>query len=421
MGTNTTGDVGIYKPADDEENWGASVRASFDDIDTYITALKDMQFDEVAITSADATPSISGYAIVEFTHSSAQDIDDFDDGVDGQLLLVTAKNGNTTLKHDGTAIDHADEADITLNADDWVMYKLESTTWREVFRTRPALSLATGTIGTSQIATGAVDQAAIGADAVGLSELKYTSAVVSLSTTQTLGIGLAFCPLLGNSTSGGSGAVRFYAPNGPATGSLHLEYVGSSLADGSINYLTASPPYDWGGREDYGLFVWLLKNKSTGEIAEYQISEDPPWGQMHHNSVYEKGAPELVAMAAHPWHIAGIPAGHEVYLVDLGPSQNDEVADSIGVRKARLFMNKKRNERMTGSEWDRVKERAKKIVESDPAIVTKKKREWLVSDSVHLGESLSGILTNRVKSASDEHEWKSGVPEFDDVVKFVKV
>ncbi len=135
---------------------------------------------------------------------------------------------------------------------------------------------------------GVVDQAAIGAAAVGQGELKTTTGEVSTGGTTPTPLTLpggeyGFFPQVRHSTGGGGGAHTVLFGNGTeqATGStsyvtIVMLNVGSSgQAYAQQRYVQASPPYDL-GNGDIPLFIFLAV-RPDGSIAHGYLAEDPPW------------------------------------------------------------------------------------------------------------------------------------------------
>lgn len=55
-------------------------------------------------TDADTTPSVAGINQLVLANTGATSVTQFDDGVENQLLVVRATNGNSTLVHNASAI-----------------------------------------------------------------------------------------------------------------------------------------------------------------------------------------------------------------------------------------------------------------------------------------------------------------------------
>lgn len=424
MGTNTTGDVGIYKPADDEENWGSAVRASFDDIDTFITALKGMQFEEGTETGTDTTPSISGFSILKLTQSSATNITDFDDGVDGQLLIVYATNANSTLVHDGTNIDNSGDANITLAANTFVIYYLESTKWIEITRSPDLITFSniSGTISAGQYGSSSIAEADIAANAVAQGKLKLTATSVSIGagSVQSLG-GYAtwFLPVTETDNAYGTPLHLYSRVMTLAPGDVELYNPSGSgvTVTGVIYRVSASPPHKLAGEDDWGTFVWLLRDKATLEVEGYQVSQDPPWDGP---SIYPKDDPDRLRDHPHPWHSSGIPDGKEVVLVHIG--DNDDVEYSEGKARADAFRARHSSKVRSLPAAAALLKRASDIESTSPEKIVTKRRNYYNLRAQVTGESYADlILTPEVLSANSESGMVSGVEEFDSVVRIVKV
>jgi hypothetical protein len=86
-------------------------------------------------------------------------------------------------------------------------------------------------------------------------------------------------------------------------------------------YVAACPPYDLDGSEPWWFFLWLLRDRSSGEVHSAHCADDPPW---HFGlPMLPEDDPERILRKPHPWHI-DYPdpamldaAGLEVVLLDL--------------------------------------------------------------------------------------------------------
>ena len=143
------------------------------------------------------------------------------------------------------------------------------------------------TIDTAGFTAAAVDQAAIGASAVGQGELKTTTGEVSTVSTNATPLTLAggeygFFPQVRHSAGGGAGAALFGGIN-TTTASNSTSFVtiilinanSSGTAYGQQRYVQASPPYDL-GNGDIPLFVFLAV-RPDGTVVHGYLAEDPPW------------------------------------------------------------------------------------------------------------------------------------------------
>lgn len=96
----------------------------------YTTALG---VDFADLTSNSATPSVPGRTNWRANNSSATTITAFNNGVDGQQIVIRAANGNTTIAHGGAIINRGG-VNVTLSADNSISYVRQGAVWREVYR-----------------------------------------------------------------------------------------------------------------------------------------------------------------------------------------------------------------------------------------------------------------------------------------------
>lgn len=138
-------------------------------------------------------------------------------------------------------------------------------------------------IQTAAYATGSVDQAAIGAAAVGQGELKTTTASHSVgissgsSSTQALTGGTYSWWTMGGTEGAANTDHIVVGGNGDtAAGTLGLRNQETALNTCYIDerYVQASPPYDLGDGET-PLFIYLLM--SGGNIEGVSVAPDPTW------------------------------------------------------------------------------------------------------------------------------------------------
>ncbi len=172
-------------------------------------------------------------------------------------------------------------------------------------------------------------QADIQAGAVGQGQLKTASGTVSYgpgsssSGSQQLtlpGGEYGFYPR--SWATGGAWNNHIFDGNAASPATTVVIYATNALGAtcyASQRYIQASPPYKIGDI-NWGHFLFLLRNKSTGEVIAAYEAQDPPWaynGPMH---LY-KNDPELLAAIPHPFPEYGsekFPAtDFEVVLVDM--------------------------------------------------------------------------------------------------------
>lgn len=193
----------------------------------------------------------------------------------GKIYTIDATNNTTTVTCTGDTLS-SDGVVATDTAK--VLYDLKVNTDGHDHDGVNAKKVAT-------IATGAVDQDAIGASAVGQSEIKSTTAAQSVavvagannSITLTGGT-YAFLTVSANSplSAGNSGVMH-------GGGNTAAGVVGFYNGHGSVSYtayvdqryIQASPPYDMGDGE-VALFVYVLMD-SLGKMQGISVGKDPTW------------------------------------------------------------------------------------------------------------------------------------------------
>ena len=131
------------------------------------------------------------------------------------------------------------------------------------------------------IRAGAVDQTAVGANAIGQSELKSTTA----SQSAVVGAG----GINQISLTGGSYTMGWYAGGGGTYQYVRAHLAGYSAVVGIENtdtssqtfqlysrYVQASPPYNL-GNGDIALFIMAKINTTTKEVLATEVATDPFW------------------------------------------------------------------------------------------------------------------------------------------------
>jgi len=90
-----------------------------------------LQYHRINNSDLDTTPSVSGGQVLLLTNSGATTITDFDDGAEGQLLIVSFQDGNTTLADGGNLLL---AGGFSPDANDTITLIKLSTAWRELSR-----------------------------------------------------------------------------------------------------------------------------------------------------------------------------------------------------------------------------------------------------------------------------------------------
>lgn len=129
MGTTTSGDLALYKPADAETGWGSSVNTNVDTIDTEVTKIRKMIFKaEAAFADADTTPDVSSTGMFRTANTGATSITTFDSGTTGQLIRVRINDNNTTIVH-GSGIVLPGAINRKATTADIYMFHYDGTNW----------------------------------------------------------------------------------------------------------------------------------------------------------------------------------------------------------------------------------------------------------------------------------------------------
>lgn len=142
-----------------------------------------------------------------------------------------------------------------------------------------------------------------------------------------------FGDTLGNASFPSSSAplIRFKIEESsawPAAGSLVMR----------TKYVTASPPWPLIGAEDWGLFLFVVRDKTTGRAVRFSACEDAPW--MGLLPYLPKGHPARIAMRPTPFDLYQCKPEHEIVLVDLRHMQGVvEVDDHMEAHARQLAQN----------------------------------------------------------------------------------
>lgn len=82
--------------------------------------------------NADTSPTVSGVFGLKTANAGATTITFFDDGYSGQLIVLVAGDGNTTVQHDAGLIQLTSKSNVKLAAGETMVFILSSDIWREV-------------------------------------------------------------------------------------------------------------------------------------------------------------------------------------------------------------------------------------------------------------------------------------------------
>lgn len=137
-GTNTTGDLSLYKPAVDETGWGANVNTNMDTIDAQVTDLnKGVWKAEAAFGNGDTTPTIGSGGLFRTANTGATSITDFDDPEDNPIIVVRIADANTTIV-DGSGIELISNANELAASGDVYLFYYDGTDYRQIGAFDPA-------------------------------------------------------------------------------------------------------------------------------------------------------------------------------------------------------------------------------------------------------------------------------------------
>ncbi len=206
-----------------------------------------------------------------------------------------------------------------------------------------ANSIAVGDIGTS-----AVGQDEIAASAVGQGELKSTSELLTNTSATPVSAGFANSQYSFNIKGAvdGGGTHTWVVGNGGTSNSTETLYYYMSAASGTnthsyrIQYIQASPPYDFGGIPwGHSPWVVLIRNKSDGTVLHGWKAGDP-WYYSRYRKHLCKGSlagllgfecrvggithqmpafqhPFTMARLAPDLAVGELPAGYELVMLDM--------------------------------------------------------------------------------------------------------
>jgi hypothetical protein len=82
--------------------------------------------------NADTSPSVTGVVGLKTANAGATLITFFDDGYEGQLIVVIAGDANTTIQHDTGLVMLTTQANVKLMNGEALMFILEGGVWHEV-------------------------------------------------------------------------------------------------------------------------------------------------------------------------------------------------------------------------------------------------------------------------------------------------
>jgi hypothetical protein len=172
--------------------------------------------------------------------------------------------------------------------------------------------IGTGAVVEAKLRAGSVTEAKLGASAVAAGKLKATTNTVSTTTAANLyptNSGYSFYPRFYDVVSTGAPtcyAYMMYALAASTLGSsaklvIHLNDDGNGAGTlyAEFTYVQASPPHAFADSDDWGLFVFLLRDSSTGQVLSSSVAEDPVWDGDW--SPLPKGHPARIAEMPHPF------------------------------------------------------------------------------------------------------------------------
>jgi parallel beta-helix repeat protein len=95
------------------------------------TLNQSVDFFDLVVNST--TPSVAGRTFWRANNSSATTITAFNDGVNGQQIVIRAQNGNTTVATSATIVNNGG-TNVLLPTDGTISYVRQGGVWREIFR-----------------------------------------------------------------------------------------------------------------------------------------------------------------------------------------------------------------------------------------------------------------------------------------------
>lgn len=323
MGT-TTGELGLTTYSAGDEPWSHS--SGLATIDSKVSDLMHGKMrDAVTVSSLASQPDLTsgqkGAAVLDVSATSGT-LSQLTNGTDEQFIYLYFSGATCPTVEHGTDADDISlrgAADFSPAQHDWIClwYDGDNSIWREVWRS-PAYLTAL----------------------IGQSDLSTTTQSGTLNNTQTVsytGGEYSLSPKCYSAT-GAYGVFGGAAPGGlfNVSGLNSLSY--------TIRYFQSSPPWQVAG-ELWGSFLYLHRDKSSGEILASSLAEDPHWYQGG-ASPYAKNDVRRIASNPHPfsfWDAASEsftktpPAGTEIVLVDM--RSVDLVEDSFDSRleRAKVF------------------------------------------------------------------------------------
>lgn len=106
------------------------MRTKINEIDTAQT--EDLLPSLSTADNADTSPSVTGVFGLKTVNAGATLISFFDDGYEGQVIILVAGEGNTTIQHDTGLIQLTSQANVKLLTGEALLFILSGTVWREV-------------------------------------------------------------------------------------------------------------------------------------------------------------------------------------------------------------------------------------------------------------------------------------------------
>lgn len=198
-------------------------------------------------------------------------------------------------------------------------------------------SVANGAIGEDQLANGAVHTAKLSTTSETLATPTGGASHFFLSANSTY----CFFPRFRSSLAGSNTHSAQLINN--ITGStlgvadkvlLYMSASGSTILYGTFKFVQSSPPHKLAGRENWGLFLQMVRDKYTKEVGACSISEEPAWAGNW--SPLPKNHPSRMEQLSHPfadYYHKPLPENLEIVLVDLQDFNElveyDETAEKI--------------------------------------------------------------------------------------------
>lgn len=343
MGT-TAGELGLTTYAAGASPWSHSTALST--IDSKVSDLMHGKLRDAAVySSLSSQPDLTasgrkGVGVLEISAATGTDLSNITNGTDEQFLFVYFTNASPPDVQHGTDADDISlhgGVDWTPSQYDWMClwYDGDNSIWREVWRRSSSLFAAT--VNTSALSTTTQSGTLNNGGTTGFTGGTYSFAPQCYSATGAYGV-------FGGSSPGGLYNV---------SGLNGLAY--------TIRYIQSSPPYLVNGIE-WGSFLYLHRDSSTGEVLSSSMAEDPHWYQGG-ASAYGKNDIRRIRQNVHPFSFFDDatktftkepPSGTEIVLVDMRGIDLVESSFDLGRERAKMLRDQASEKARVGAPLDEI-------------------------------------------------------------------